>query len=108
MEVGLSLQGKHLVRGSKENLELEFVLKRINQDDILITRKTRDVILQAMSGGAKFVQVRDYTVMINSICAIEPRWGEPNTPPSSEIKPENISDPVLRASLLSLQQNRYV
>lgn len=68
--------------------KMQYVIKRIDEDDILIDRETRDKMLQAMASGTRFVQVREYTLMINSIKSIEPRWGEPNVAPEPFLKPK--------------------
>lgn len=53
--------------------EQTYVLRRINLEPINITGKMRDAILQAMAKGSRFAQIGEFTVMLNSISAIEPK-----------------------------------
>jgi len=63
-----------------------FLLHVIGSDEILITEKERDSILKAMSQGEKFLQVRQYTIMVNSIQMIRPRYAPDNVPPRPKVK----------------------
>jgi len=70
-----------------------FVIKRINEDDIVISLEQRNIILEALNNGARFVQVRKHTLMLNSIKSIDPYWeNEENIPPrpQEEKRIENI------------------
>jgi|GEM_PF-4150197 len=58
-----------------------FLIKRIDDDDIEISLPEHDAILHALANGERFVQVRKYTLMLNAIKSIEPKWGERNIPP---------------------------
>ena len=59
-----------------------FVIKRINEEDIVISLEQRDGILKALNDGARFVQIRKHTLMLNSIKSIDPYWdNEENIPP---------------------------
>jgi len=49
-----------------------FVIKRIGESDLEINNTERMAILKALNEGVKFVQVRDYTLMLNGIKSIEP------------------------------------
>lgn len=50
-------------------------------EPLLLTRKTRDAVLTAMADGAKYVQIKTYTIMVNSIQSIEPYYPPDNIPP---------------------------
>lgn len=63
-----------------------YLIKRIDSDDIEISRETRDMILKAMADNARYVQVGEYTIMVNSIRSIEP-----SMPPKP--KPQQNFDP---------------
>lgn len=71
---------RNLFENTVANYKLCYLVKRIDEDDILVDRATRDAILNSMAAGVRFIQVREYTLMINSIKSIDPRWGEPNVP----------------------------
>lgn len=58
-----------------------FILKRIGEEDMEISLATRDGILKALQRGDRFVQIGKFTIMVNSIKSIEPKWGEKNIPP---------------------------
>jgi hypothetical protein len=58
-----------------------YIIKRIDEDDIEISLQERNAILQALNEGARFVQLRKYTLMLNGLKSIEPKWGEANIPP---------------------------
>lgn len=49
-----------------------FILYRIGLDPLEINQNTRNVILKAMSESKRFIQIGNYTIMINSINGIEP------------------------------------
>jgi hypothetical protein len=57
---------------STPNDERKFVIKRIDAEDIEINNTERMTLLKAMNGGVKYIQVRDYTLMINAIKSIDP------------------------------------
>lgn len=61
--------------------EERFLIKRIGEEDIEISLKARDAILQALESGARFIQIGKYTLMLNSIKSIDPRWEPNNIPP---------------------------
>lgn len=58
-----------------------FLLKRIDEEDIVITLAQRDAILGALDAGARFVQIGKYTLMLNGIKSIDPYWPPNNVPP---------------------------
>lgn len=64
-----------------EKWQEKFVIKRIGEDDIEITLDQRDAILQSLNAGTRFVQIKKYTIMLNSIKSIDPLWGDHNVPP---------------------------
>lgn len=60
-----------LIRRPKE-FSQNYVVYRVNLKALEIDQQTRDMILSLMNQGKKFVQIDDYTIMLNSISAIEP------------------------------------
>lgn len=64
-----------------ENFRPKYILKRIAGEDIEIDIETRDKILSAMSRSVRFVQIKEFTIMVNSINSIDPKWGNDNIPP---------------------------
>jgi hypothetical protein len=60
-----------LIRESKKYSQ-NYVVYRVNLKAIEIDQETRNTILDLMGQAKKFVQIDDYTIMLNSICAIEP------------------------------------
>ncbi len=71
-----------------EKWQEKFIIKRIGEEDIVITLKTRDAILASLQTGIRFVQVGKYTLMLNAIKSIDPMWGEKNIPPRPKLKEE--------------------
>lgn len=70
----------------------KFLIKRIGEENIEITLRQRNDILTALNDGARFVQIGKYTLMINSIKSIDPRYEPDNIPPSHPYtyKPEEF------------------
>lgn len=58
----------------------KFILKRINADDLTITLEDRNALIGAMNDGGRFVQLGKYTIMVNTISAIEPYFPPFNVP----------------------------
>jgi hypothetical protein len=58
-----------------------FYIKRIGEEDIEISLVERDEILQSLASGDKFIQIGKYTLMVNSIKSIDPKYGKYNIPP---------------------------
>ena len=78
-----------------EKWKERFLIKRIDEDDIEITLEERNMILQGLNAGMRFVQVGKYTLMLNAIKSIDPKWGKKNIPPCPSLKEEfniNILD----------------
>ncbi len=67
-----------------------FVLKRIDEQDIEISLEQRNSILEKINSGARFIQIDKYTLMVNSIKSIDPKWGSKNIPPRPSEKCELI------------------
>lgn len=63
-----------------------FFIKRIDEEDILITLEQRNAILKALNEGTRFIQVGKFTLMLNSIKSIDPVYPPDNIPPRP--KPE--------------------
>jgi len=62
-----------------------FYIKRIGEDDIEITLEARDKILSVLNAGVRFIQIGKYTLMLNSIKSIDPKWGSRNIPPRPNV-----------------------
>lgn len=67
--------------GIPEKWQEKYLIKRIDEENIEITLSERNAILQALNNGQRFIQVGKYTLMLNSIKSIDPKWGEDNIPP---------------------------
>lgn len=59
----------------------KYLLKRIGEEDITISLETRDEILKQLANGGRFVQIGEYTIMLNGMKSIDPYWGARNIPP---------------------------
>jgi hypothetical protein len=66
----------------------KYVIKRIEAEEIIVPQRTRDVILRALDKGLRFVQIGEYTLMLNAIRSIDPLWGPKNIPPRPEEQKE--------------------
>ena len=58
-----------------------YIIKRIGEDDIPITNEQRKSILGSLNDGVGFIQIGEYTLMLNGIKSIEPRWNGDSFPP---------------------------
>ena len=64
-------EGISLVPKSKQFEEV-YRVTRVKLSPLFITKETRNTVLKAITQGKFFVQIADYTVMINTITSIEP------------------------------------
>lgn len=76
----------------------KFLIKRIGEDDIEISTEQRDKILKTLEAGTRFIQIDQFTLMLNSIKSIDPKWGKSNIPPRP--KPRYIFDDETQNSVL--------
>lgn len=60
-----------LVKESKKYSQ-NYVIYRIGLKPIEVDQTVRDAILELMMQNKKFIQIDEYTIMINSISSIEP------------------------------------
>jgi hypothetical protein len=67
-----------------------YILKRIGEEDIEISHGTRDAILNDLANNGRFVQIGEYTIMLNAIKGIDPKWGAKNIPPRPAEKKEYV------------------
>lgn len=67
------MQDLTLRSSTPNNAGKKFLIKRIDENDIEISNEERMVILKALHANVRFVQVRDYTLMLNAIKSIEPK-----------------------------------
>lgn len=65
-------QGQHSLVPEQKEYEQNYILHRVKLGPIEISEVTRDGVLEAMKRGDRFVQLGDYTVMVNSITGIDP------------------------------------
>ena len=68
-----------------EKWQEKYLIKRIGEEDIEITVEERNAILQMLNDGVRFVQIGRYTLMLNAVKSIDPKWGKENIPPRPEI-----------------------
>lgn len=78
-----------------EKWQEKYLIKRIGEEDIEITLLQRNIILKTLQQGVRFVQIGRYTLMLNSIKSIDPKWGKDNIPPRPEkkITHEEVREP---------------
>lgn len=58
-----------------------FLIKRIDAEDIEIGEDQKDAILKLLADGQRFVVVGKYTLMLNGIRSIDPKYPPNNVPP---------------------------
>lgn len=63
-----------------------FLIKRIDAEDIEIGEDQKDAILKLLADGQRFVVVGKYTLMLNGIRSIDPKYPPNNVPPRPEEK----------------------
>jgi len=73
------------------SLEPRYLIKRIDEDDIEIGVKERDLVLKALEINARFVKLGEYVLMLNAIKSIDPKYGPQNIPPRPA--PKYLSEP---------------
>lgn len=61
--------------------EESFLLKRIDENDIEISLRTRNEVIKALATNTRYIQIGKYTIMVNSIKSIDPVYGMKNIPP---------------------------
>lgn len=67
----ITTEAKSLIPKNKE-FEQNYIVHRMNLKPLEISKVTRDDILMTYDSGKKFVQIDEYTIMLNNIIAIEP------------------------------------
>lgn len=65
--------------------EERFLIKRIDEEDIIISLEERNSILDNLRKGMRFVQIGKYTLMLNSIKSIDPFYEPNNIPPKPDV-----------------------
>jgi len=70
-----------LPEGLPKKWRPKYLLKRIGEEDIVIPWETRNMIIRALADGKRFVQIGEFTIMLNSIKSVDPYWSEHNIPP---------------------------
>ena len=76
-----------------------FLIKRINEEDIVISLEERDQILTMLNAGTRFVQIGKYTIMLNSIRSIDPFYGPDNVPPRPQPDTQTFYHPDGRVAI---------
>ena len=56
----------------KDSYEKNYILHRIKLDPIEVSSRGRDAVLKSLDSGKRFVQLGEYTIMLNTISSIEP------------------------------------
>ena len=62
-----------------------YLVKRFDDEEIEISEETRNAIIDSMAKGDRFIQIGHYTLMVNGIKSIDPKYGKKNIPPSPEL-----------------------
>ena len=78
---GLSRQTQ---TGQIKYFKEKYLIKRIDEQDTEISVEERNEILRALNDGQRFIQLGKYTLMLNSIKSIDPKYGSKNIPPKPE------------------------
>lgn len=65
----------------RKEWQKKYLLKRIGEKDIIIPFETRNEILKQLDRNGRFIQIGEYTIMLNSIKSIDPFWSPNNVPP---------------------------
>lgn len=88
-----------------EEWQEKFILKRIDEEDIELTLQQRDGILNALNKGDRFIQIGKYTLMLNAIKSIDPKWGDSNIPPKpKEEKLIEIKDGIAVENVINQKE----
>lgn len=90
-----------------EKWKPKYRLKRIGEDDIIISQPTRNIIVKQLQTGGKFVQIGEFTIMLNSIKSIDPFWPPLNIPPRPRLLEayDEIPGDLTRLKARSLNQD---
>lgn len=62
---------KSLIVREKE-FDQNYVIYRVKLQPLEVSKTTRNIVLEAMNANKTYIQIDEYTIMINSISAIEP------------------------------------
>jgi len=75
--------------------------KRIKEENITITLKQRNIILDCLTRGDRFIQIGKYTLMVNSIKSIDPYYEPDNIPlrPQPQVSVEIIKNKAIETLL---------
>src|SRR5262245_56113839 len=63
----------------------KYYLKRIGEDDLVISWETRSEILNRLAGNVKYIQIGEFTIMLNAIKEMAPYWPPNNIPPRPKL-----------------------
>src|SRR3954470_16071046 len=69
------------LRSLPKKWQPKYYLKRIGEDDLVISWETRNEILKRLTGNVKYIQIGEYTIMLNAIKEMAPYWKPNNIPP---------------------------
>ncbi len=99
MEEATSQLSDRIQVGIPDKWAEHFVIKRIDEEPIEITLKEQQAILENLARGQRYIQVGKYTIMLNSIKSIDPRYEPDNIPPCPERK---------TVSKFNVEKNTYI
>lgn len=100
-----NLEAKSVTQGIPSKWQPKYLLKRIGEEDITISQETRNNILDQLAKGGKFVQIGEYTIMLNAIKGIDPMWGSKNIPPRPKLLNEvQVSEGVAKLSVANHEE----
>lgn len=88
--------------GIPEEWQEHFLLKRIEEEDIELTLQQRDAVLISLNKGDRFVQIGKYTLMLNSIKSIDPRYEPDNIPP----RPKELNEIVGAVAVQTIESKK--
>lgn len=75
---------KSLTQGIPSKWKPKYILKRIGDEDINISLETRNEVLKQLANNGRYVQIGEYTIMLNAIKSIDPMYGPKNIPTRPE------------------------
>jgi len=55
-----------------DDLKQNYIVYRVKLKSIEVSNRGRDEILKSMASGQRFIQLGEYTIMVNTISSIEP------------------------------------
>lgn len=81
-----------------------YAIKRIDEEDIIISLQARDAILKELEKGARFIFIKDHVLMLNSIKSIDPIIETISIPP----RPQAIYLGIRDAAFATQQKCNFI